>query len=396
MQPSEVEDAMPPTVSSPTQCDRSRLASAAIVSPPDAGLFAGVTWMMHLRRDVWPRVDASLAQWQVEAEAIPDGHLRAQALASIAHKKFHCEGGAVYALFCRPAIDTLVPLIVALQTISDYLDCLSDRGDAHTFAELWQLHTALIDAVQPDAPVRTYYAHHCVDGGYLQRLVQTCQQCIRALPMLDLVGAPLLGLIEQYCMLQSTKHVHKDERERLLRDWAQSEVVHHPGIVWQEYAACAGSTLGWFALLALAADRTATEHARDALLVAYVPHVCALHILLDYVVDREEDELGGDLNFCAYYDDDAHVAMRLRAFVQRSHALVRTLPAAKLHAWIVDGLLALYLSDPKVRRQPWVRDVARNVVWRGGATRTALALIAKWKRWRSGRSALDMQAQAQP
>ena len=73
-------------------------------------------------------VNAELGRWEDRAQAVPSPELRLQALESIRHKRFHCEGGAAYALAAGPARDRCLRFIIALQTISDYLDNLSDRS----------------------------------------------------------------------------------------------------------------------------------------------------------------------------------------------------------------------------------------------------------------------------
>lgn len=395
----EVEDAMPPDVVPPTaqkeesRTNRSFPATRAIRKKQAAPL-SSVVWMLRMQRHVWPLVDVALAQWQVEAEAIPDESLREQALASLQHKRFHCEGGAVYALLHARAMTTLVPLIVALQTISDYLDNLSDRHTCRRFEQLVRLHWALEDAVQPYAPVRDYYEDEATssdDGGYLHRLVKTCQLHIRSLPSFSVVADVLHHLVQQYAMLQATKHVQEHERESRLIAWAQGMALRWPGLAWQEYAAATGSTLAWFALLAMASKPRLEETARDQLVQAYFPYVCALHILLDYAVDQEEDTLGGDLNFCNYYSSVEQLAERLYGIVLQSQVLVRKLAMSRFHRWVIDGLIATYLSDPKVRRQPAVKKLAGRLLWRGGTMRFLLGLYGVWRRWRTGRNVVMIQ-----
>ena len=77
---------------------------------------------------VRPRVHAHLRHWTERARAIPSPELRRQALASIADKTFHCEGGGIYSLLAGERRGEAVRFIVAYQTISDYLDNLCDRS----------------------------------------------------------------------------------------------------------------------------------------------------------------------------------------------------------------------------------------------------------------------------
>jgi tetraprenyl-beta-curcumene synthase len=121
---------------------------------------------------------------------------------------------------------------------------------------------------------------------------------------------------------------------------------------WWEFAAATGSTLGMFALACAAITPLGPDDA-SSLVRAYFPSISALHILLDYYIDREEDEVGGDLNFVSYYSTAAEREAALSEFVQRSMDDASSTADAWLHRAVVRGLLAMYLSDPKAR----VRDL---------------------------------------
>ena len=74
----------------------------------------------------FPAVKRELSRWKSLAQTIPEP-LRTQALLSIEHKAFHCLGGSVYAQYPGVHGQTMLSFVVALQTISDYLDNLCDR-----------------------------------------------------------------------------------------------------------------------------------------------------------------------------------------------------------------------------------------------------------------------------
>lgn len=54
--------------------------------------------MSNVYRRIIPAVHQELGYWRSRAESIPNQELRTQALASIEHKTFHCEGGGILAL----------------------------------------------------------------------------------------------------------------------------------------------------------------------------------------------------------------------------------------------------------------------------------------------------------
>lgn len=295
--------------------------------------------------------------------------MRKQALASLQHKRFHADGGTVYAAVSLPHAKCLVGLIVALQTISDYLDNLCDRCDTYDEADFVQLHHAMRDAVRPDVNFRDYYAlrGNPNDGGYLKELVQRCQEAVRALPGYPAARPHVEWLVERYCELQAYKHINPALRHGKLVEWWKSYEAEFPDIYWWEFAAATGSTLGMFALF-LAATAPLKETTATHLFQTYFPYVCGLHILLDYLIDLEEDQLEGDFNFVACYDNPVQVKDRLRHFAEMSRSKTHnTTDGLRIHRDVVHGLLGMYLSDEKVRRQRDVRP-HRRLVWRFGPT----------------------------
>lgn len=302
---------------------------------------------------VLPDVDRELAQWQARIRGCPQTELARQAASSIRLKRFHAQGGSVFALAAGGYRRDLVRLIVALQTISDYLDNLCDRAgcqDRHAFR---MLHEAFLCAVDDQRRVPDFYERYPFDGdgGYLRSLMEVCRGVTANLPAYRLVREDVLRLAGLYCDLQVYKHTELWAREPLLISWFNRHRGRHPGLDWWEFAAAAGSTLGIFGLLAAATRPELERREVDALVQAYFPYVCGLHILLDYFIDQEEDRQGGDLNFCSYYRDPERCGRRLHHFLAGSMERVSKLKRPVFHRTVVKGLLALYLSDPKVRRQ---------------------------------------------
>ncbi len=324
-------------------------------------------WQLLYRmyRHVQPTLEAEFSAWYKQAQGIPDPELRKQALASMETKKFHCQGGAVYAAQVVSYVPVIVPLIVAYQTISDYLDNLCDRStslDPHDFR---QLHLSMQDALTPGAPLQDYYRFRTEkdDGGYLSALVLACQTYINQLPSYDKIKPHVLYLSRLYSDLQVYKHIAHDQREANLLDWWERHQNRYPQIYWQEFSAVTGSTIGIFALFCLATDPELREQTITSVIDAYFPWICGLHILLDYLIDLEEDRLGGDLNFVSYYRSEHEATERLKFFVQQAKASVEGLPNSAFHRMIVDGLVAFYLADRKVNRsQPRIYTIARQLM----------------------------------
>ena len=305
-------------------------------------------------RHVFPLVESELSHWKDFVASHTPQPLALQALASIRDKKFHCQGGSIYSLY--PGVDTrhFVRLVVALQTISDYLDNLCDRTGVVDEQSFRQLHRAMTDALDPDCALNDYYADYpfANDGGYLKTLVQTCREELGRLPSYPVVKPLVLDLAALYSGLQTSKHLDAEVREAKIAAWAQNRLADYPAISLWEFAAAAGSTLGIFMLCAVAANPALTQDTAEKTISAYFPWICGLHILLDYFIDQTEDRDHGDLNFVAYYHDEQETASRLTYFWHQALYQARDLPEPVFAETVIDGLLGIYLSDPKTSPEP--------------------------------------------
>lgn len=290
-----------------------------------------------------PQAGRTLAEFREIALGIPDGELRRQALRSLADKRFHAWGAA--------AMVTGVPgerqpralrAVLALQTISDYLDNLSDRSRPLSVGEMRRLHTALTDAIRPHRQ-GAYYPAAFGEDVYLPALVAIAQDGIGPAGLGDFEEGALLAL-RRYGHLQALKHLAPPQRrEEALVAWQRRR--RREALTWWERAAAAGSTLPVFGAVAAAAG------AADGALWQgpWGERVAALHILLDYAIDRGEDEAGGDYNISLPAGSLAALARRLAHHLRAALGERGITPQARL---VVKGLPALYLSDRKVRGRP--------------------------------------------
>lgn len=313
-----------------------------------------------------PRVQKLMKQWQRKARAIPDQTLRQQALDSLAGKAFHCQGGAVFAAY--PLNANLLRFIVAYQTMCDYLDNLCDRAGSTDGQAFRQLHRALLDALDPARSPVDYYKYYPFknDGGYLKALVEECRRSLEQAVAYQEVQSQLIKLAEWYSSLQTAKHIHLEQREQVLCNWAKRQMADYPDLYWQEFAAATGSTLAIFALLRQAFMDNNQQRTYQLIYDAYFPWICSLHILLDYLIDQEEDRQGGDLNFVFYYDGSETVIERFTWLLSSCYQEIAGLPEYQFHRLVVDGLLAMYLSDSKVQLQGY--EQLRRYLLNNGST----------------------------
>lgn len=320
---------------------------------------------------VFPLVRRELVGWRRQAAAIEDSDLRRHALNSIEAKAFHCEGGAVYATGGMGNRRPLVRLIVAYQTLVDYLDTLCDRGSSWDPAEHAALHQSALLAVDLDRTPDAIAAGRA-DGDYVRALVDACREELRRMPCYPQARDRMLTLVTLYCELQTYKHAPASLREGLLLDWWRAHRDLAPELGWNEFASATGSTLGLFHLFRSAAQVGWDEESAARTTELFLPWVGALHILLDYLIDQAEDRIGGDLNFIACYEPSVDVVGRLE--LVEDEARLRAQAIHPFHVLVVEGLLALYLSDDKVGAQLEVAAVAEAMASRFSLRTRLLAI----------------------
>lgn len=316
---------------------------------------------------ILPQVNKLLKKWEREAKLCSESELRQQVLASLHSKAFHCQGGAVFAVPCKNR-GTVLKLIVAYQTICDYLDNLCDRAGSTDGRAFLQLHKALIDALTPGKDQEDYYRCFPLknDGDYLNKLVKECRLCIEKLPSYFMVYDELKKLVDYYIQLQVKKHLALECRENDLINWANEHLREYPEIYWQEFAAASGSTLAVFALFDLASRKHLKKETIKQTVDAYFPWICGLHILLDYLIDQAEDREGGDLNFTFYYKNHEEMLARLKLFVREAHRCTVISESQAFNKTVVEGLLAMYLTDSKVKKEK-LQAVAAELLNESGA-----------------------------
>jgi tetraprenyl-beta-curcumene synthase len=317
---------------------------------------------------VFPAVRNYLNYWKIQAQQIPNLELRKQALTSIRDKRFHCEGGSIYALLAGKHWQEAIKFIVAYQTISDYLDNLCDRSNSLDAEDFRTLHQSIFDALALDAVETNYYRVRgdLADGGYLQKLVRTCQEVLRKVSNYQKIAPTIYELACYYCDLQVHKHVKIEERVPRLKTWFCSHQKHLPGLRWYEFSACAGSTLGIFCLVAYAFEQDLSDESITLVKNSYFPWVQGLHILLDYLIDQEEDRVHGDLNFCFFYKSNDEIIERFKFFIENATRSVSLLPHTQFHQLINQALLGVYLSNKKVNKQQDVQQIAKQLIRFGG------------------------------
>jgi tetraprenyl-beta-curcumene synthase len=297
---------------------------------------------------VLPRVRRELAGWRRAAALIPDPILREQALEALTEKAANPEATAVLAtLSPRRTRRAVIRASTALQVAVDYLDSLGEQPGPDPLRDGLALHGALAAALEPGAAASDWYAHHPrrEDGGYLDRLLATCQVSVRSLPSARTI-LPFARLAIVRCGEgQSHTHAAAEGPDEPLREWASGLTVP-AGYEWWEVAAGASSSVAAHALLALAATAAATRAQAELVDAAYFPSIGALTVLLDDLVDIEADRADGQHSYLRHYPSDEAAAERLAAIAGLARGSIRRLPHPARHGAILSGVLAFYLSSP--------------------------------------------------
>jgi tetraprenyl-beta-curcumene synthase len=329
------------------------------------------------RTSALPAVQRELAGWRRVADGIPDPALRRDALSALTDKAANPEATAVLATLApRQTRRTVIRASTALQVAIDYLDSLGELPGQDPLKDGLQLHRSLGIALTPGGEPADWYRHHSHhdDGGYLDRLVSACQESVATLPSEAVL--PFARRAAERCGEgQSRTHAALGNPNEL-EAWARAQGADS-SFSWWEIAAGASSSVAAHALIALAAQENSGEAEAQAVDDAYFPAIGALTVLLDDLVDRKEDEAAGEHNYLGYYPDTATTAERLTAIATAARAGTVGLRQASRHAAILSGVVAYYLSSPRI--DPVLPSPARRrlLAAAGPATRPLAALLRR-------------------
>ncbi len=315
------------------------------------------------------------------AAAIPDPRLREDALSSIEQKRGHADGAALFWILPRQRNMNLLRVLVTYQVIWDFLDCVNERGAHVGTANGRQLHKALIEALDPSAPISDYYLHHPWrdDGGYLRTLVETCRAACATLPAYGRVRPLVVREARRAQVLALNHETDPCGRDTAIRQWAVGEFPEGQAVSWFELGSAASASLTVHAFLALAAQPICSEAELRRTCDAYFPWISGTATMLDSFVDQAEDELNGDHRYVAHYTNGAIAGQRMRRLVTRSAREARRLKDGHRHAVITACMVALYLSKESAN-DPDLRESTASFVRAGGSlTRLLLPIMRIWR-----------------
>ncbi len=325
---------------------------------------------------VYPQVRRELADQRRRAAAIPRAPLRAVALGVLDSKRANIDGAAAFAVFAprarRPAV---IRAQVAFQALYDYLDALAEQPHPDPVLNSRRLHGALTAALDPCAPDGAAQGDDREDGGYVQGTVERCRAALRALPGYPAVRAPAARFGAQIVDYQSFNVSAQPGPQAQFARWASEMTPPGCGLRWWETAASAGSSLGLFALIAMAAQPGVSSDEALAVERAYFPWIGALHSLLDSLIDLDEDRASGQRALVENYTDAGEAAWRLRLLAAESRRRASALEHPDRHLLMLAAMASVYLAEPQAQ-DPHARAARRAVLRALGAPAiTAMAVM---------------------
>jgi tetraprenyl-beta-curcumene synthase len=343
-------------------------------------LFACVAHRYWLR--IFPHAQIELSAWRRQAEQIPDRLLRKAAFDGLLSESVDLEGATAFAAFVPLSLQRrVVCAITAFEIAFDYLDSVVELPSQDPIANGRSLNRALLVALSPGATHLDYYSHFtcCEDAGYLQALVQTCQEALGTLPSFAAVAEPMYRALSRITTYQSLNHGDASGSRDAFQSWACSQTVVGAGLSWWETAAAAGSQLLVFALIAAAGDPTMRPQHAMALERAYFPWIGALSTLLDSVIDQQVDRAEDQQSLVDHYRSPQIAAERMRMITLRAVDAVSELPDAEHHRLILAAMAAFFHSAPQAAA-PEVGMVTRAVFEAMGTRAIPAFLLLKARR----------------
>jgi tetraprenyl-beta-curcumene synthase len=312
---------------------------------------------------VQPAVAGELRHWRGRALAIPDPVLRGLAAEALA-KRGNMEGAALFAVLApRARRRETVRALVAFQAAYNYLDALAEQPSPDPVANGRRLHQALLIALDPAGSHPDYYAHNPQrrDGGYLLALVDASRAAFATLPSAEAVAGAARGSAVRIVEFQSLNTTAAQGGHQALERWAGAQTPTASALNWWQMAAAAGSSLAVHALIALAANPHVDPVEIAEIEDAYLPCICALHSLLDSLIDIGEDERAGQRSLLSYHGSPQQAAHAMGELAERATQAAGALPDGARHRVILTAMVAYYLSAPEAstpEAQPTAREVA--------------------------------------
>ncbi|HEX5925866.1 MAG TPA: DUF2600 family protein [Baekduia sp.] len=324
-------------------------------------------------------VRQELRGWRTQALAIPDPVLRQEAIAAQDDKRVLVDGAVLFWALSRRRSHELLRLLVAFQTLANYLDNASERL---AVTRETQPRTACILVAALDlgrsSPSAGVAGAGRDDGGYLAALGEACRAGCARLPSYRAAHDLLLC---EAARARSLDIEHdRDPRRRTwqMRRFAAVEYGGADDTNWWESVAGSSSLLTTIAVLALAADEGAAQQELQASVDAY-SSAAVVSALLDNYVDQLDDRQTAAHNYLHYYSSSEDAVRRLAELIDRMMRQLATLRHPERHLVIASSMVAMFLSSDSARSNVLAPDTVRLAARSGSLTTALIPLLRAWR-----------------
>jgi tetraprenyl-beta-curcumene synthase len=294
-------------------------------------------------------------------------------------KRPHIDGAALFWALPRRRNTQLLSVLVAYETLLEFLDDLDESTLFTDGVSGGHLHRALAEAVAPGMPISDYYHYHPHkdDGGYLQAFVETCRQGCASLPCYRAVNW-LLHREAARARVLALNHDPRYNQDKL-KEWAAREFMSYEPDRWYEPSGAATASLTVHALLALAAESSCSVDDIESVQAAYFPWLSLTATMLDSYVDSTEDTAMGNHSYISHYPDFKHAQERIDELIRRSAREALGVRRGRRHAVILACMIAMYMSKDSARTAGR-RATSRSFVLAGGSlTRLLQPVLRAWR-----------------
>jgi len=327
-----------------------------------------------------PIVRHEIRRWRTRAAEISDEALRRDAISAIDRKRQNVHGAALFCTLANKRSKVLLRLIVAYQVMWDFLDSANESAASLGEANGLQLHTSMVDALEPTRPMRDYYLYDVREGdvGYLRALVDECrQQCqgLRSFPRVQ----PFLVEEARRASVQALNHDPcPASRVAKLQGWAEQEFPGQQEAEWFELSGAAAASLDIYALLALASDLDLDDDEIASVHRIYSPWVSLASTMLDSYVDNTDDVATGHHSYIAYYPNRDVATTRLTEIMRRCLSEASALPRGEKHVVVIASMIAMYLSKDSARTNESRRMTRALLARSGSLPQVLLPVLRLW------------------
>jgi hypothetical protein len=324
-------------------------------------------------------VSHEVAGWRERALAMGDVAARRDALVAERTKRSLTNGAAFFSTLTPRRHPGLLRLLVAFQTLANYLDVVSERDARERGARPAAWMALMACAVDLERPWPAAPVPGPADHGYVDALVTACRaECARLPRYAEARGALALE-VRRSGALDLEHEPEPARRAEILRVFASLEYGGRQELAWWELTAGASSLLTAIVVMALAADEATTEgELRDAA-DAY-RWVATCSALLDNLLDAADDEINSTNNYLELYPSRREAVDRLAVLIDRSLREVAGLRRSDRHVLIVAAMAAMYLSSDNLGDTSL--RASRGLLIGSGGTLTR-ALLVPLKAWRA-------------